>query len=341
MRFTRLAVALAASFPLLAAAQTNVTFYGIVDAAIATEDNGSSSGRHTVLNSGNQSASRLGFRGTEELGNGLKALFNLEAGVAIDTGAADVAGLFQRRAVVGLEGDFGDLTLGREYSPIASVGTATDVFGQGFYGSNLSSFNVPGRLTRRLSNSIDYKSAAWNSFRLLAAYSFGEQPGGTGIPSGDLGGLAVEYANGPLYLGLGFHTVKRLSSGNDKEYAFGAAYKFGDIEFKGNWLCADLEGPNNRFMQYNVGAAMAFGPTKVYVNLQDNKIDNGAEGYAYAFALTYALSKRTNVYTSYASLHNNSRATFSLNAATSVLGPPPNSPGADPSVFNVGLRHSF
>jgi predicted porin len=338
MLYKRLAVVLAASFPLLAAAQSNLTIYGIADAAIATEDNGTPGGRHTVLNSGNQSSSRIGFRGTEELAFGLKAIFNIEAGVALDTGAADVAGLFQRRAVVGFESnDLGTLTLGREYSPIANVAATSDIFGQGFYGNNLSAFN-PGRLTRRLSNSVDYKTPSWSGFRLLAAYAAGETTTG---PNGDLEGVGLEYANGPLYLGVGFHTFKRLATGNDKEYAFGAGYKFGDIEVKGNWLVADQEGPKNRFTQYNVGAAMSFGPGKVYVNLQNNKLDTGARGYAYAFAYTYALSKRTNLYTTYAALQNNTRGLFGLNAASTSLAPPPTSPGADPSVFNVGLRHTF
>ena len=95
MQYKRLAVALAASLPLFAAAQTNVTMYGIVDAAVSSENDGVN-GRHTLLNSGNQSSSRLGFRGTEDLGNGLKAMFNLEAGVALDTGNSDAA-LFGRR----------------------------------------------------------------------------------------------------------------------------------------------------------------------------------------------------------------------------------------------------
>ncbi|MDB5745882.1 MAG: porin, partial [Massilia sp.] len=138
MHYKALAAALITTLPLFAHAQTNVAIYGTMDAAIAVEDTDApGEKRRTVVNSGNQSSSRLGFRGTEDLGNGLKAMFNIEAGVALDTGAADSA-LFGRRAVVGLQGGFGQLTVGREYSPIASVAAATDVFGQGFYGSNLS-----------------------------------------------------------------------------------------------------------------------------------------------------------------------------------------------------------
>ena len=344
MQVKRLAAAsvatLIAAAPLCAKAQTNVTLYGVVDAAIESGDTGGPEGRQTKIQSGDLSGSRFGFRGTEDLGNGLKAIFNLEAGVAVDTGAQDSAGLFQRRAVVGLEGEFGTVTLGREYSPLAAVAGATDFSGQGFYGSNLSSFGS-GRLTRRLANSVNYKSASLNGFDLLATYSAGEKTTG---PSGDLKGIGAEFKQGGLYLGAAYHTVKRLSSGDDKEYGAGAAYTFADIgglELKANYLSADPEGANNKFKQYNLGGAYPFGPSKFYVNLQQNKIENGAKGNAWALGYTYSLSKRTNLYASYASMDNNGLATFGLSAGSNSLNPPATSLGADPSVFTVGIRHTF
>jgi predicted porin len=341
MQYKRLAAAALFTLPLAAVAQTtNVQLYGIVDAAVAVEDSGAPGvGRHTVVNSGNQSSSRWGLRGVEDLGSGLKAMFNLEAGVAIDTGAADSA-LFGRRAVVGLEGGFGSLTVGREYSPIASVAGATDVFGQGFFGSNLSAFGTTAqsRLTRRLSNSVNYKSSALGGFKVLAAYAAGEAATG---PSMDLKGVGVEYADGPLYIGGGYHTTRRLASGDDKEYAAGAGYKFGDVEVKGNWLVSDPEGSNNKFTQYNLGAAMGFGAGKVFVNLQQNKLETGARGNAWAIAYSYALSRRTNLYTTFATLRNNARASFGLNSSSTNVTPPAAALGADPQVFNVGVRHTF
>jgi predicted porin len=316
MQFKRLAAVLVTAFPLVAAAQSNVTMYGVMDAAVSVEDTGASS--NTVINSGDQSSSRLGFRGTEDLGNGLKALFNIEAGVSIDTGAGDSA-LFGRRSVVGLQGAFGTVTVGREYTPIAAVAGATDILGQGMYGSNLSSF-TSNRLTRRISNSVNYKSAKVSGFSASAAYSAGER---TTSPSGDLKGLALEYADGPLYIGAGYHVLARLGSGNDKEYVVGAGYKFGDLEFKGNYLVADQTGANNKFEQFNIGAAMALGKGKAFVNLQQNKLENGAKGNGFTLAYTYSLSKRTNLYTSYASLHNNSQGVFGLKHPHQCHASPP------------------
>jgi predicted porin len=331
MQRKHLAAAVVATLPLIAFAQSNVQLYGILDAAVSSEDNGVD--RHTVINSGNQSSSRWGFKGTEDLGDGLKALFNLEAGVAIDTGAADSA-LFGRRAVVGLEGAFGTVTVGREYSPIASVAGATDITGQGFYGSNLSAFNY---LTRRLSNSINYKSQSVSGFKVLAAYSAGEQA--TNLPKSDLKGVGLEYAEGNLYLGAAYHTNNNNVAGDTKEYAAGIGYKFGDFEVKGNWLVADAAGANNKFTQYNLGAAYAMGPGKFFVNLQQNKIENGARGNGWNLDYSYALSKRTNLYTGYARLNNNSLGNFAMNSSSIKLAP--GKVGADPSVFNVGIRHSF
>ncbi|QNA88481.1 porin [Massilia sp. Dwa41.01b] len=346
MQYKALAAALIASLPLFAQAQTNVTLYGIMDAAVAVEDTDvPGEGRRTVINSGNQSSSRLGFRGTEELGNGLKAIFNIEAGVSIDTGAADSA-LFGRRSIVGLQGSFGQVTVGREYSPIASVAAATDVFGQGFYGSNLSAFTA-NRLTRRLSNSVNFKSAPMAGFSLLAAYSAGER---TVDPSGDLMGVALEYANGPFYAGAGYHRLERLAVEDDKEMAFGAGVKIGDIDLKANYLSADQAGASNKFEQVNLGAAYTMGSNKFFVNLQRNQVETArgdAKGNAWALAYTYALSKRTNVYTTYGSMRNNGLASFGLNSSSTSVTPtttgatPVTVAGADPSVFTLGVRHSF
>lgn len=337
MKYKCLAAALLSSLPLFAHAQTNVTIYGVMDAAIAVEDTDApGEDRRTVINSGNQSSSRIGFRGTEDLGNGLKALFNIEAGVSLDTGAAD-SSLFGRRAVVGLQGNFGTLTVGREYSPIAAVAAATDILGQGMFGSNLSAFGT-NRLTRRLANSVNYKSNAMSGFVVNAAYSTGEK---TADPSGDLMGASVEYKSGGLYLGAGYHVYERLATGDDKEMAFGAGYTMGAFEIKGNYLEADLTGPNNAYKNSNLGVSYTTGPNKFFVNFQQQKIESGAKGNTVSLAYTYSLSKRTNIYTTYAQLRNNGRGTFGINSSSTNVTPPSTALGADPSVFTLGLRHSF
>ena len=337
MKSKYLAAALLSTLPLFAHAQTNVTIYGVMDAAVAVEDTDApGEDRRTVINSGNQSSSRIGFRGTEDLGNGLKALFNIEAGVALDTGAADTA-LFGRRAVVGLQGAFGTVTVGREYSPIAAVAAATDILGQGMFGSNLSAF-ATNRLTRRLANSVNYKSDAMSGFTLGAAYSAGER---VVEPTGDLMGVSAEYKNGGLYLGAGYHVIERLATGDDKELAFGAGFTMGAVEIKGNYLQADQTGANNEYTNANLGAAYTLGANKFFLNFQQQKIETGAKGNTVSLAYTYTLSKRTNLYSTYGRVRNNSLGNFGLTSAGGTFAPPPTAFGADPSVFNVGVRHSF
>jgi predicted porin len=341
MQVKRLAIALAAAAPLFATAQTNVQLYGVVDAGIVSQDTGGAEGRQTGVQSGNQSSSRFGFRGTEDLGNGLKAIFNLEGGTNIDTGAGDSSGLFARRAVVGLEGGFGSVTLGREYSPIASVAAASDAFGQGFYGSNLSAF-TSNRLTRRMSNSVSYKSPTFAGFKLLAAWAAGEATttANPGVPSGDLKGVGLEYTLGGLYLGAAYHQVERLALDDDKESAVGAAYKFdqlGGFEIKANWMQADREGAA-KYRQVNLGGSIPFGAHRFFVNAQQQK-QAGAKGNSWALAYTYSLSKRTNVYASYASLDNNNAGAFGLTASTPTVAAA--AAGKDPDVFALGLRHTF
>lgn len=336
MQLKHLGAALLAALPAMASAQSSVAIYGTVDAAVAREDTGAPGGNRSVINSGNQSSNKLGFRGVEEIGNGLKAVFNLEAGLALDTGVGDAA-LFGRRAVVGLEGGFGALTLGREYTPIADVAAATDINGQGFYGTNLSSFNT-GRLTRRISNSVNYRSNAMSGFKLGLAYGLGETSTG---PSQDLMGVGVSYTLGNLYLGAGYHTIERQVSGDDKDMMFGVAYKIGPVELKGNYMAADPTGANNKYEQVNVGASYAFGANKLFANVQRNELESGAKGNAFSLAYSYTLSKRTNVYASYATLRNNATGLFGLNSPGVNVNPPASAPGADPSVLALGVRHSF
>ncbi|MET0982795.1 MAG: porin [Telluria sp.] len=326
--------------PLAAQAQTNVTVYGIADASIGSEDSDAPNvGRRTVVSSGTQGTSRIGFRGTEDLGNGLKALFNFEAGLALDTGAADAAGLFQRRAVVGLQGAFGTVTIGREYGPIAAVVQASDPLGHGFYGSNLGGFGT-NRMTRRLSNSVNYKSESISGFTGLAAYSAGER--NESEPSGDLAGAALEYRNGPVYVGAGYQRVERLASGDDKELAVGAGVTFGAFEVRGSYSEADLTGPNNEFKYLILGGTYTFGPNKLFLALHQQRLETGdAEGDGFTLAYSYSLSKRTNLYSTYAHVRNNSTGTFGLTSAGGTFAPPATALGADPSVFNVGVRHSF
>ena len=146
MKKSLLAVAVAAALPTIAFAQTNVTMYGIADAGIGVQDRGGNAKSVVVVSSGLQSTSRFGIRGTEDLGGGLSAVFNFEAGMRVDDGTS--GGLnFTRRSVVGFQGGFGTVMLGRDYTPGFTAGGATDIMGYGLYGNWLG-FTVVGPLNQ-------------------------------------------------------------------------------------------------------------------------------------------------------------------------------------------------
>ena len=213
-----------------AMAQSSVTVFGVVDEAVSYvngKDNWNG------LNSGGNATSRIGFRGVEDLGGGLKANFHIEAGILADSGSGnsgyskgtDTAsdGLaFKRRSTIGLESAFGEVRMGRDLTEAYKATSRYDVFGQvGFGVSRLWSDGILGfggtkatttppavaegatgvALTnQRVSNMVTYVSPSFSGFKAAVNYGFGETAGNNSTNRYVGGGLT--YDNGPLSLGL-------------------------------------------------------------------------------------------------------------------------------------------
>ena len=213
-----------------AMAQSSVTLYGVADVAV-THVNGNDN--WTGLSSGANKTSRLGFRGVEDLGGGLKANFVLEGGINLDTGdgksggATDSGFQFKRQSTVGLAGNFGEVRLGRELTAAYNATARYDVFGSvGIAhsqlwddGKSLAFSTAPATLgepvdpyhyttNQRVSNAITYVSPDFSGFKVAANYGFGEVAGKNS--DGRYFGGGLTYDNGPLSLGLG---AERLNSG--------------------------------------------------------------------------------------------------------------------------------
>ncbi len=213
-----------------AMAQSSVTLYGVADAAV-TYVNGLDN--WTGLDSGANKTSRLGFRGVEDLGGGLKANFVLEGGFNLDTGdgksggATDSGFQFKRQSTVGLAGNFGEVRLGRELTAAYNATARYDVFGSvGIAhsqlwddGKSLAFSTAPATLgepvdpyhyttNQRVSNAITYVSPDFSGFKVAANYGFGEIAGKNS--DGRYFGGGLTYDNGPLSLGLG---AERLNKG--------------------------------------------------------------------------------------------------------------------------------
>jgi len=150
----------------VAHAQSSVDVYGLMDAALVQERGISK------LTSGVSAGSRLGLRGTEDIGNGLQAVFTLEAGLLTDTGGSDQAGqLFGRQAFVGIKSPLGMLTVGRQYNLQSQALTdVADPFEGGMAGA---STNIAGYSATRIDNTVRYTSPEWRGLTAIAMLGAG------------------------------------------------------------------------------------------------------------------------------------------------------------------------
>lgn len=205
-----------AAFAGIASAQSNVQIYGVMNAGlsyvdtVATPSTASprATGSRSSLDSGQYTQSRFGFKGTEDLGDGLKAYFTLEGGIGIDTGASSQGGLtFGRKTVVGLSGKFGEIELGRrkdfsdEIAGMYSSQNRMLPFVSKAHGNNLD--RASGE---RGSNMIYYSSPTISNFRANLAYAFGETAGDSS--TGQSIGLGANYDNGPFGIGFSYWQSK-------------------------------------------------------------------------------------------------------------------------------------
>lgn len=200
MHRTFLTLALAGLASGAAHAQGNVTFYGSIDSGPTYVSN-VRGGSVTLIDDGVFQADRFGFRGSEELGGGLRAIFNLEGGFVTSTGGQPRSGvLFNRQSYVGLAGGWGALTVGHQTNMMFdAVGKLSNgvLFGSfyAFHPGNIDEFANVGQVD----NAVKFTTASYRGLSAGAMLSLGEQPGGSARNRAY--GVNFTYANGPLKLG--------------------------------------------------------------------------------------------------------------------------------------------
>lgn len=337
MKKSLLAVAIWGAFAGAASAQTNVTIYGILDMALTREDNGAPAGSTFRMDSGQLYGSRLGFKGTEDLGGGLSANFNLETGFSADTGDQSVPGvLFNRQSWVGLKGGFGSVRLGRMWSPYYTAVFTIDPFGDGTVGG--ATFLMSGAGFRR-SNAIDYQTPNFGGFSAEAAYSLGEVAGSTS-DSRVIDAKAV-YANGPVTVALAhFNQNNTAAIGGDTKSTFlGGTYDFKVVKahLAYDWNKGDTTAGGTVLDTRDllVGASVPVGTGTLrasYVRKSDKRVAS-ADAKRMSIGYLYPVSKRTTFYTAYARTTNNSAARYNIDATAPA--------GATDSAFQVGINHMF
>ncbi|MHB1213582.1 MAG: porin [Thiobacillus sp.] len=334
-----LAVASAVSAPAAFAATANVDVYGKLHVSVSSF-NDQGTGINDVQVSSN--ASRLGFKGSEDLGGGLKAIWQIESLVNLDEQSGNLGG---RNSFLGLAGGFGTVLVGTHDTPLKLVGRKVDLFPDTIADTR----NVTGGASdTRAKNVVAYISPSFSGLGFAAAYV--SDFNGTFGPAGDASNQSVynlnaTYANGPLFLGLGYgdgdgHQVAGLG----KQWRAAAGYTFGNFKVVGQYDSLDDDNTLNPGgiagdrTDWMAGVAYTMGNIVLKANYMDADWDNTtADPQQWTVGADYKLSKRSSVYALYAKGENVTLGggVASTDRISSGVA------GGDISAFSVGMIHSF
>jgi predicted porin len=285
MKKSLIALAVATALPATAMAASQVRMYGIADAFVGFQDDDRAGGDGgLVVNSGGQSTSRWGVDGSEDLGGGLSAVFKFEAALSVDDGTAGGVA-FRRRSYVGLKGGFGEVVLGRTFTPIFWTTIENDVGGMAHSITDFSTLG--GGAAGRWDNGIHY-SGKFGGLKLYAAYA----PDETAADEDGLG-IGVRYSGGSFGASVGYQT--QPISG-DTHLQVGANVSLGAFELGANWVniednATGLDGDN-----IGVSAQVKFGSSS---SLLLNVVDFEAGDTDMQLFYRQGISKRTNWYAGY------------------------------------------
>ena len=368
MKKSVLALAALGAFAGGALAQSSVTMFGIVDVNVMSVDNDD---RTYSMGTDGMASSRLGFRGVEDLGGGLKASFWLEMGLAADTGGnAGIWGnstssnanrlFFNRRSTVSLSNAWGELRLGRDYTPTFWSWTVYDPFGTNGVGSAVN-IALGTDLTRagagstygtlvRANNMVSYVLPGGTQGTGL--YGQVSVAAGEGAAGNKYFGGRIGYAAGPFDVSAAYGKTEELIVGSDIDldaWNIGASWNFGFMKLSGFFSDMSVDNIPSAVsskagrQNWYVGVAAPFGQWNLkasYGGTNGKDLLDNEDATQWAIGVDYNLSKRTALYATWASINNDGNATnganFSVNSQSSALTRGNNSTGGQ-----IGVRHSF
>ena len=377
-------------------AQTNVTMYGIADAGYvySTGDAGfvqtpvvingvpgvvrvSIPGTNTFsgIQSGLLSGSRLGFRGEEALGNGLKAIFTLEYSLSIDGnyGVGNAGSLNARQQFVGLSGaNWGTVALGRQYSPGYQATVNNDPAGGSLFESQSfqsrdAGYTITPNSAARWDNALTYTTPNWGGFSAKGIYSFGETQDAFGtyndrnvsITDNSKWGVGVNFANGPFNVDAVYQARDNITatgivnSYDTQEWYVGGSFDFKMVKLMASWQGMDTSNTapigtavTNNSQLWSIGAVIpVLAASNVHLGysqlLMDGKNRFGninqftGNSQSATLAWTTNLSKRTTFYAGYVWTQNDNFG--ATTAPVTGVG----ARGQDNNTLLAGLRHSF
>lgn len=337
MKKIMLAMAVAATYSATAQAQSNVTIYGMEDSYIELGNDGKSN--IARLQSGGVSGSRLGFMGSEDLGGGLRSVFQMEAGFNNDDGSSGQGGIFfGRQAYVGLKSnDYGLLSMGRQYAAFNS-NLIVYGLGGGLAWGNASNYFIDLSILR-VNNSVAYSSPNVGGFTFAGTYGFGENAGDTRLNS--TRSVGTQYTNGDFSAGLSYLNRGTTAVNDERFILFGASYDF-KIAKAGLLYQTRRDGigaVENNFAELGVQIPLERSALLVDYGFFQNKDVANANAKVVSLRYDYYLSKRTMLYTGIAKMWNEAKGTHGINGNTSVAFTV--APGEDPRSIVFGMRHTF
>lgn len=343
-----------------AQAQSQVTVYGIIDVALAHMNNADAAG-HGVTREPSLTGSlpsRIGFRGSEDLGGGLSAVFNLESGFNPDVGTLGQGGrIFGRQAWVGLRGGWGTLQLGRILNMTYLATMKSDVLGPNLFSINSIDLYLPNA---RSDNAIGYLGT-FDGVTVGATWSVGRDASNAGGPSatgcaGEVPGNAracrqftallgydttaygINATYDKLYGNSGAAGGLTSSANTDTRTTLNGYAMLGAVKVGAGVIDRDTKAATGRTESdlYYAGASYPFGAFTVDGQWAKRVVKHAdADVTMLAARLTYALSKRTYVYTGVGRMANDGTAAVPLDAGGSVGA------GKTQNGFMAGLRHHF
>jgi predicted porin len=358
-----------------AAAEENVQIYGTIDLGFSHRSNHLQQGigSHNAIDSGASEGNRLGFRGTEDLGNGLKAFFTLEWGFLADTGVDNLS--TSRQSFMGISGDFGTLSIGRQYSLHFILEATLDPFDANTVGNYRNLFQNIDAVTHgeslfdptRIDNAIVYASPKFSGFNVSTMYAINALGNEGSLPETRGGAASVDnkadtrffaifprYSNGPLDVGLLYHRmasdgyVANAQNPRISKWTVGAAYDFGTVKLSAfhdrNKLETDSPAKDGLTLRnWMIGAVVPFGKHAIQTSYGHSRLKNdGHTGIARQVALgyTYHFSKRTNFYAVVANIDNDQKRKHLLNGPAIAFDADNLGNGYQDS-YQFGLLHRF
>ncbi len=353
MKKSLIALAVAGAFAAPAfAATSNVDISGQLHLSLdyLDADTAAASGNWNV----SSNASNIVVKGTEDLGGGMKAVWNIQTYFDVGaTGNADGSfggtanGVGSGNTYVGLNGGFGTVILGKAEAPLKIVSRKVDLFNNQI-GDTRNLLNADGAAGDvRPNNVVAYITPDMNGFNATLAYVTNTAAGAATDASDTVVAANAFYTNGPLLLGAGYQNRDFGTAGKPDEtiWRLAGGYTFGDFKAVAFYQDAgDANGVKNADRKvWGLGGAYAMGPMTLkaqYYQADDRKStsNNGAD--MWALGVDYAMSKRTTAYVAYASTDNDAGAAFSAfggghgdNPGTGL--------GGNPHGVSLGLIHNF